>query len=531
MHVVLCSVYHHDPHDVMSGRSTWENLAIRYVGAAIADLEGVQVSILDNHLHRRPNAAAMTRLAALPPPDVVALSALSHNMPMALDLVRRVRLVYPRAVIVMGGFGPATWHDQFLPQTPEVDAVFLGDGEQSFREFIQHLRDGEDWHATPGIAWCDAQRRITRTAQPRMAPLDELRWPLREPRYPLDECTISASRGCAYNCSFCSIAPFYAAQPGKKVRFRAPAQIVAEMAALVREQGVRWINFTDDDFLGINRIHPGWSDELAHRMIEQGLNLRFFFQTRVDHIQEPGLALLKKAGLRTVALGVESYVPRMLEVFNKRTTIESSLHAVGVLTRLNINYELYSIATDADTTLPEILFDIDRFISLRYFDSNDPVPFSMQINEFRAYAYRGTPLFNEYQRRGILHVEGFDIGYDFSDPLTAQLVRTCGEWNRRWKPLSDVILQYRYSSAIKRGELDEAVFYKRLHNRYFELDTRWTRALCESMLRHQGLEAAEYEALCVRITPALEQLAQEVRQHERSRELAVAGDYGGFAAP
>ncbi len=529
MNVLLCSAYYRDVHDVISGRSTWENLGIRYLASATSALDGVDVTLHDHHLYCRTNDQAMEMYAALPSQQVVGVSVLAHSLDVGLDLVRRIHQRTPQAKIVLGGFGATFWRDKILQTEPAVTAVFVGDAELSFHEFVRRLRDGQQWQASPGIAFRH-NGSITETPLAEMADLDTLHAPLRDARYPLDECTISASRGCAYNCAFCSIVPFYRMQPGKKVRHRAPEAIVDEMAALQRDCGIRWINFTDDDFLGINRVCPGWSDRLADEMIRRDVKMRFFFQSRTDHVTEEGLAKLKEAGLRTVAYGVESYVPRMLKSFGKRVDKDQNRRAIDITKRLRINFELYSIAVDADSTIPEILADMDEFESLGYYDSNDPVPFSMQVDSFRAYPFRGSRLFQDYQQRGILRIDGFRTAYDFCDPLLAQLARICRDWNDRWRDVSDVILQYRYVPAIRLGRIQDATYYKRIHNTYFVLDAQWVRAVCRSLQDNNERNQQDLDAINADAAEGLEELRASIGNHDVQGQYTY-DLYGGFSEP
>ena len=432
-------------------------------------------------------------------------------------------------MIVVGGFGPTFWKEEVLRSEPAVDVVFLGDAEVSLPDFVRRLKQGTGWRQTPGILYRDGDA-FRANPMARLPALDSLPHPRRDPRYPLHECTISASRGCAYRCTFCSITPFYQMQPGKHIRLRSPESLVEEMESLARDHEIQWINFTDDDFLGINRVQPGWSDRIADLMLSRGVRLKMFFQTRADHVSEPVMRKLKEAGLRTVAFGIESCAPRMLETLDKKVSREKNREAIRIMTELRINYELYSIFVDADSRLEELIENMDEFESMAYYDSNDPVPFSMQVNEFKAFPYPGTRLFQLYCERGLLDVDVFRISYRFVDPLLSHLFGLCRDWNERWADLSDVILQYRYVPAIKLGKLESAIYYKRLHNQYFTLDARWLREVCRSLLYRQGPETDELARITASIGAEMEALRRQLDQHATSRQYQY-DLYGGFAEP
>ncbi|MFC6638006.1 hypothetical protein [Sulfitobacter sediminilitoris] len=97
--------------------------------------------------------------------------------------------------------------------------------------------------------------------------LDDIPWPDRgDIAYERSErptAAILGSRGCPWNCDFCSIRPFYEAQDGALRRLRSPGDVVAEMRHLYHDRGVALFLFQDDDFLATGARARNWAGDVA----------------------------------------------------------------------------------------------------------------------------------------------------------------------------------------------------------------------------------------------------------------------------
>ncbi len=126
---------------------------------------------------------------------------------------------------------------------------------------------GEDWRGIAGIAYRRGEEIVANPLRPAIDDLDRLPFPERSDidyrRQDLSTASVLGSRGCPWNCNFCSIRPFYEAQGGKLRRLRSPAAVVEEMRQLHVEQGARIFLFQDDDFLATGRRAREWAEGIA----------------------------------------------------------------------------------------------------------------------------------------------------------------------------------------------------------------------------------------------------------------------------
>ena len=146
------------------------------------------------------------------------------------------------------------------------------------------------------------------------------------------------SRGCPYDCSFCSVTPMF----GRRHRFRSPELVVEEMAYLQP----RTVFFYDDNFAA-NRAR-------TMRLLEGMLRLprapRWMAQVRADVVEDRELvALMQASRCSRVFIGYESISPATLQGYNKQLSVEQIIESVRVLHEHNIKvHGMFVLGADED---------------------------------------------------------------------------------------------------------------------------------------------------------------------------------------
>ena len=132
--------------------------------------------------------------------------------------------------------------------------------------------------------------------------------------------TMVTTRGCPWHCGYCS--QVYS----EKLRFRDVELVVDEMEYLVKNHGVKEIVFFDETFtIGKKRMRH-FSNEIFRR----NLKVKFNIRARVDTIDREVVRLLKRAGLRSIHMGVEAGTDRVLKIMNKQITLEQTRRAFRI---------------------------------------------------------------------------------------------------------------------------------------------------------------------------------------------------------
>jgi radical SAM superfamily enzyme YgiQ (UPF0313 family) len=247
-------------------------------------------------------------------PDLVGISSISSTAPRAYELADYYR--GQGIPVVLGGA-----HCTFLPLEglEHADFVICGEGEEALVELVEALGNGGDFAAIQNLCYKDGDILRQNPRRPLVADLDSL--PI--PNYSLIHgwkvgrrkgvVSIATSRGCPFNCSFCSVILLF----GRKHRTNSVDRVMEE----IRQNGLqaRHIFFCDDNFCADRKR----TKELCERIIAAGLKIEWSAQVRVESAKDPELLeLMARAGCYIVFVGLESINPATLKAYNKSQTVE-----------------------------------------------------------------------------------------------------------------------------------------------------------------------------------------------------------------
>jgi anaerobic magnesium-protoporphyrin IX monomethyl ester cyclase len=239
--------------------------------------------------------------------QMVAASATSHA----------IKEIAPdQKIIMVGGHVAALW--QSTIQEEPVDFVCNGEGPVTIHQLLDVLKQGsEDYSAVEGLVWRDEGAVKSMPSPALIKNLDEDLhgnvWdmlPMQKYRAHNWQCfgdlnarqpyaSIYTSLGCPYKCTFCCInAPFGT----NRYRMRNPQAVAAEIDLLHNTYGVKTYKIIDEMFVLNERHVVAICDELIAR--NYGLNIWAY--ARVDTVKERLLEKLQRAGVKWLALGIES---------------------------------------------------------------------------------------------------------------------------------------------------------------------------------------------------------------------------------
>jgi anaerobic magnesium-protoporphyrin IX monomethyl ester cyclase len=226
------------------------------------------------------------------------------------------------------------------------------------------------------------------------------------------EANLVGSRGCPYDCSFCRAA--ISANPDVTIRTRTPENLIDEMEALAATMQVRAFRFVDDLFLA----SPPFMRNCLGAFKSAGISTRFAWDAtgRINILSKAPDALLdlmKEAGCREVALGIESGSTRLLTYMGKRITPEMTKKAVLALTSRGIHVKGYFILGFPTETQADLYATVDVIRDLWTMTETQPGTFRCSAFEFRPYP--GTPEWNRllatghYQEEELLAYTAVDL--------------------------------------------------------------------------------------------------------------------------
>ena len=154
---------------------------------------------------------------------------------------------------------PTVASQEILSNFQGIDSVICGEGEVPLLELVSAIKNKRTWENVPGISFRQGESNIAVPLRKPVQDLDQLPFMARDDLpYVLQsgarEADISSSRGCYGQCSFCCMPPFYDASGNREWRGRSPQNILNEIELLMNRYGVRTFHFTDENFIGDNKI-------------------------------------------------------------------------------------------------------------------------------------------------------------------------------------------------------------------------------------------------------------------------------------
>lgn len=380
-------------------------VGMRFPNGALASLAGNvdphhDVAIADLVLVENDVAGTVRRLVAAHAPEVIGLSAMTFQRRTALRLVRLLRTLCPTARLVAGGYDPSLDTDAWTGPDG-VDMVVRGEGEVTFAELLRALEQrADDLGAIAGLVWRRADGTVVHNAPRHVVhTLDVLRLPKRDARvlrgytFLGDQVdVVETSRGCTYDCSFCSIIEMR----GRNFHVGSFDRVLADLAD-ARAHGARVVFLVDDNItLDVRRFGA-----LCQAIIDAKLNdLHYLVQGMTSAFAAHGetlAPLMQRAGFSYVFLGIENVLDDDLAFLKAgaknaarehgRTVGNASVRAIELLHRHGMFVVGGLIVGNPDDTPEAIEANLDfarRHVDWPYIQHPTPYPGTPMTEDFTA---------------------------------------------------------------------------------------------------------------------------------------------------
>ncbi len=296
-------------------------------------------------------------------PDILGVSVLTPVYGSAVRVNKIARQLFPNISIIWGGPHPAVQGREILADESEVLACVAGEGEVTMADLCTRIRAGEtDFAPVDGITYRTPQGTI-KTNKPRdyVDDLDSLPWPDKSASLYLDAYfrdperaqlgNVFGSRGCPFKCAYCSSHTIWT----RKVRYRTPDSVVAEMKSLQKDFGVERFSFLDDTFT----MNRKWATSICEKIKQEGVKGRWGCYTRLDVLTEPLLATMQSAGLAEMDVGIETGSQRMADFLQKDINLDRVREMARVLNRRRVNWNAFIMMGLPDEERADIQATVD----------------------------------------------------------------------------------------------------------------------------------------------------------------------------
>ena len=379
----------------------------RLIAGYIAD-RGFSVGILDSEAEALGPDSVARKVEEISPRLIGMVvfghqpSASTQQMVSAGENCRAIKNLTPQQqIIILGG------HVSALPertlQEEAVDYACNGEGPATVHQLLMALSGGQDLSTVQGLVWRQNGQIINNPPATLIKDLDaDLHgnvWDL----LPMDryrahnwQCfgnlgsrqpyaSIYTSLGCPFKCTFCCInAPFGV----NRYRMRSPAAVVAEIDLLYSRYGVRTIKIIDEMFV-LNDAHvTAICQGLASKPYAAELNIWAY--ARVDTVKAERLELLRSAGIRWLALGIESGSEHVRDGAEKSFDEQDITEVVRAIQKAGINVIgnfIFGLPDDDLDTMRQTL-NLAKSLNCEF------------ANFYSAMAYPGSPLYSSALQQG-----------------------------------------------------------------------------------------------------------------------------------
>ncbi len=278
--------------------------------AAVAEEGGHETEFLA--LNVCSPKASVDRLLERFQPDVVGFSVTCQDYPVARVVAQHVRERAPESFLLIGGPHATLVPDRFIDGL--FDAVCVGEGEYPTLDLLNALEGGRDIRSIPNLWVIQGEEVFRNPTRPFMRNLDELpiqswkNWD-RYTMVPGVSFPILLSRGCAFDCTYCSNHALKEISAGRYVRFRTVPHILRELEALVQRYPETQLIFLETEMLNVNKA---WVRELCEALRdfnaqrERPIAFRTNFRILPNYDWDEFFQLLYSANVRSLFFGLES---------------------------------------------------------------------------------------------------------------------------------------------------------------------------------------------------------------------------------
>jgi len=331
---------------------------IRQFGYPTALVDGAALAL--NQIHPIPElpgyqiqGVPLSEVVAAVPAEtrVIGVSCMfSAEWVLVRELIRALRGRFPAALIVGGGEHFTALPEYSLRDCPELDAIVKGEGEHTFYELLEAFGEGE-WRGVDGVAYLTSDGVFRNNGGlPRIRDARNVPWPWWPEGY-LEafwragksygvrtgrDMPILATRGCPYQCTFCSSPQMWTT----RYVMREVDDVVAEIKHYVEKYAITSLQLYDLTAF----VRRDFTIEFCQKLKAAGVRVRWSLPsgTRSEALDEEVLALLKQTGCEYLAYAPESGSERTLKKIKKRVHLDRMVASIrkaraqGIVLRTNL---------------------------------------------------------------------------------------------------------------------------------------------------------------------------------------------------
>lgn len=345
-------------------------------------------------------------------PHVVGITFMTMEYPYLKEVTQVIRNCKNNVPIICGGYHTSVYPEQVMEGNKDLSCVFIGEADQTFPQAIELFSNNDfcfdQLNDIPNIIFRKPDGSMCKTKEsPAVIDMDKL--PFFDydlvPRFfdrfypafnrhflPRPCATVVTTRGCPYNCVFCG-----RKITGAKIRSNSMEYRIELIKYFKKKFGIKSIIYADE------LLTFGKDDTVnfCERILDDNLEkIQWVCSSRVDTVDDELCKYLRRAGCRQVSFGIESGSQKILDLIQKKTSLEKTVKALQACRRNDLNVVatfMLGCFGETQETLREtyrfIMHNPIDFISLTNFT---PMPGSRSYDMYKDYGTLATHDFREY---------------------------------------------------------------------------------------------------------------------------------------
>jgi hypothetical protein len=332
--------------------------------------------------------------------DVIGLGTICSSYPLTIRMAQLLKRAYPETGIILGGPQASVVDVATLEAFPFVDLIVRGEADESLVKVLKAGWKSPALLFLPGITFRNGNASVVRNPEaPLVADLDALPFPAFDLLPGMEDATFFAlelGRGCPFACTFCSTNDFFR----RKFRLKSPEAMLSQMQRVEREFGVIRFDLVHDMFT-VDRKRVA---AFCQTMLDAGGHYRWGCSARTDCVDDDLIALMHRAGCRSVFFGVETGSPRLQRAIDKDLNLSDAAARIATCTAAGMETSV-SLITGFPEETPEDLAQTAAFLlDAARFERVEP-----QLHILSPLA--GTPLYERYRTSLLSDDVCSDISY------------------------------------------------------------------------------------------------------------------------
>ncbi len=357
--------------------------------AAYAKKLGAAAEIINLGSNTQMSTQRFTKYLLEYGPDIIGFSGYQRNIFIINGWAHLCKTLLPNCKILLGGPQATFMPTAALNEMPAIDLICRSEGEVAFKELVAKGKGGDYSTGLPG--WSGRGPDSSLWDGPLLeacVDLDNYPSPYLDGTLDvrqMEEAILLASRGCPYRCSFCYTPKAF----GKNIRYHSLDRVIDEILWIYKH-GLHRFWFADPNFtFQSERIH-----HLLDALLKKDLKAQVWLETRADLVNKDILKKMKRAGVHTIAYGLESASEHVLKKIHKPLVLEQVSEAIRTTQEAGLEVELFSQYGLPGETLEDARKTLD-------FVKNNNVKIHGNTNAQQMQIYFGTEIQSEYDRFGI----------------------------------------------------------------------------------------------------------------------------------